>query len=92
MAINASRSMNADLRQGAYMDGTVKQLRPDACSPEPDASINYAAKRSLSLPYYGFGEPRMINVPGTDGLVPATDFVTNKFETEEDGPTFGKTW
>lgn len=74
------------------MDGQVKQLRPDATSAVMDSSVNYAAKRSLSLPYYGFGQSRVVNVPGTNRTVPTADFVPNKFETEEDGPTFGKTW
>jgi len=91
MAYPQLRSMNADLNRGAYMDGQVKQLRPDSSS-SLDSEENYAAKRSLSLPYYGFGQPRVVNVPGTNRTIPTGDFVNNKFETEEDGPVFGKTW
>lgn len=92
MAYPPLRSMNENLRQGAYMDGKIKQLRPDAYACEPDATINYADKRALSLPYYGFGQPRVANVPGTNQTVPTSDFVPNKFETEEDRMVFGKTW
>lgn len=90
MAYPPLRSMNAELLRGGSMDGTVKQLRPDASTT--DGEVNYAAKRELSLPYYGFGEPRMVNVAGTPGLVPVPFFTENKFEQAEDGPTFGKTW
>jgi len=91
MAYPQLRSMNEDLRRGGYMDGQVKMLRPDSSSPV-DCDINYAAKRSLSLPYYGFGQPRVVNIPGTNQVVPTQDFINNKFEEEEDRSTFGKTW
>lgn len=90
MAINASRSMNESLDQGA-IDGTYKQIRRDTAGQPANTAAMMDSRRQLHLAYYGIGEARMADIPGR-GLKNMPFFVENKFEIEEEGPTFGKTW
>lgn len=90
MAYPPLRSMNDELDRGA-IDGKYKQIRRDVADIPGDTQATYAAREQLNLLYYGIGEARMVDVPGR-GTRPAPGFVPNKFEREEDGPTFGKAW
>jgi len=91
MAINASRSMNESLDQGA-IDGTYKQIRRDTAGQTSEhGGYDETLVANLHLAYYGIGEARMADVPA-EGLRNMPFFVGNKFEIEEEGPTFGKTW
>lgn len=56
MAVNHSRSMNADLREGAT-DGKYRKSRPNT-SLSPDYPMNDAQtkkERSSLHPFYGYG-------------------------------------
>lgn len=90
MAYPTLRSMNEALDRGA-IDGKYKQIRRDTADIPGDTAATYAAREQLHLAYYGIGEARMMDIPGR-GTKPAPDFVPNKFEQAEEGPTFGKTW
>lgn len=90
MAYPQLRSMNESLDQGA-IDGTYKQMRRDTVAQPADTAATLASRRQLHLAYYGIGEARMADVPGR-GYKPMPFFEPNKFETEEEGSVFGKTW
>lgn len=90
MAYPKLRSMNTELDRGA-IDGKYKQIRRDTSDILMDTDATYASRRQLHLAYYGIGEARMMDVPGR-GTKPAPDFYPNKFEVEEEGPYFGKSW
>lgn len=91
MAYPQLRSMNESLDQGA-VDGKYKQIRRDTVAQPGDTEATLAARRQLHLAYYGVGEARMADIPGGRGYKTMPFFVPNKFEIEEEGPTFGKTW
>jgi hypothetical protein len=91
MAINASRSMNDDLVEGAT-DGKYKKLRPNSSASSMNTEATYDTRKSLSLLYYGYGEARMNEVPGRNTYVRNPSFVPNKFETLEDSSVLGESW
>ena len=91
MAYPQLRSMNDSLVNGAT-DGKYKKLRPDTECMDGDTQATYTTRRSLNLPYYGVGEPRMFEVPGRNSYVPNPKFTPNKFETLEDESILGETW
>lgn len=92
MAYPKLRSMNQDLIQGAT-DGKYKKIRPDSGGATiQDDMTTYDTRKYLNLPYYGVGEARTMEVPGTNRIELKPDFHPNKFEQVEEGPTFGKTW
>lgn len=91
MAYPPLRSMNSSLVEGAT-DGKYKKIRPDAHPVDMDAQVTYTTRRALSLPYYGVGEPRMVEVPGRNSYVENPCFQPNKFETLEDTSILGETW
>lgn len=91
MAYPLLRSMNAELIEGAT-DGKYKKLRPDTTEYAPNTEATYNTRRVLSLPYYGYGEPRMVEVPGKESYVLKPTQHTNKFERREDESILGETW
>lgn len=91
MAYPQLRSMNGALREGAT-DGKYKKIRPDSTGHPTDDDVTYTTRRSLSLPYYGIGEPRMVEVPGQNAYVPKPYSHENKFERLEDQSILGETW
>lgn len=57
MAVNNSRSMNADLREGAT-DGKYRKARPDTTLADPrngEGVAKVAAERSTLHPFAGYG-------------------------------------
>ena len=56
MAVNSSRSMNADLREGVT-DGKYRKARPNtSLSPEyPMNAVRTAGERAGLHPFYGYG-------------------------------------
>lgn len=57
MAVNSSRSMNADLREGAT-DGRYRKHRPDTTLDEPRNAegVQHTARERASLhPFAGYG-------------------------------------
>ena len=91
MAHAPQRSMNSGLIEGAT-DGKYKKLRPDTQGIPGNDISTYETRRALSLPYYGYGEPRMVEVPGMGAYVEKPDQHANKFENREDYSVLGETW
>lgn len=91
MAYPPLRSMNESLKSGAT-DGKYKKIRPDTQEMPMNTEATYTTRKALSLPYYGIGEPRMIEVPGQNSYSPKPDSVPNKFERLEDSSILGETW
>jgi hypothetical protein len=57
MAVNSSRSMNADLREGTT-DGRYRKPRPDTTLDDPRNAegVQHTARERASLhPFYGYG-------------------------------------
>jgi hypothetical protein len=52
----------------------------------------YETRQSLNLLYYGYGEPRMVEVPGQNKYVANPRFHQNKFESLEDSGILGQAW
>jgi hypothetical protein len=91
MAYPPLRSMNESLKNGAT-DGKYKKIRPDTEASPMNSESTYITRQSLSLPYYGVGEARMIEVPGQNSYGPKPDAHPNKFERLEDSGVLGQTW
>lgn len=66
MAVNQSRSMSAELAEGAT-DGAYRKIAPERSNAE---STFYEAKKNLPDAFYGIHEKRLKALP--DGTVRAT--------------------
>ena len=91
MAINASRSMNESLVEGAT-DGKYKKQRPNTSGGTMNQEVTNTTRRSLNLLYYGIGEAKMVEVPGQNTYKLNPCFTPNKFEKLEDSGILGQAW
>lgn len=94
MAYPQLRSMNRSLHEGAT-DGRYKKVRPDTeCSVTDDKmkNLTYDTRENLSLPYYGIGEKRTVNVPAGPNDVELPDFYMNKLDKYVNSGILGQTW
>jgi hypothetical protein len=83
--------MNGSLIEGAT-DGKYKKIRPDSEGSPMNSESTYITRQALSLPYYGIGEPRMLEVPGQNSYTPKPWSQPNKLERLEDSSILGETW
>lgn len=95
MAINASRSMNRSLLEGAT-DGRYKKVRPDtecAITDDLHKNLTYDFREDLSIQYYGIGEKRNQVVPGYNKEVEMQDYYKNKLDDYAAGnPDMASSW